>query len=257
MDPHADAFGRWLDWINHQAHARDVRLEDGRPVRFVAHDRLPRDAAYEQWIAQTACVPTRDNHHDRLNAFVWLRLPRLKARLNAIQSLWLEKQGAQGPRGAWRDWATLMDENGAIVLDASPHGRLALALRSRRWIQTFVNDRADWQQGRGVHLLGHALLEKGLDPYKAMTAHAWILPQPPAMTWPSWSAVDAYVQSACPEAAETLLLQPPELLPLPVLGVPGWWPANEAADFYADEHVFRPPRAARMMSKDSGSDDRC
>ena len=32
--------------------------------------------------------------------------------------------------------------------------------------------------------------------------------------------------------------------PLPVLGVPGWWPANETPDFYADTQVFRPPRAA-------------
>ena len=32
--------------------------------------------------------------------------------------------------------------------------------------------------------------------------------------------------------------------PLPVLGVPGWWPANEAPGFYDDAQVFRPLRAA-------------
>ncbi|MCX8520383.1 MAG: DUF3025 domain-containing protein, partial [Rhodoferax sp.] len=26
---------------------------------------------------------------------------------------------------------------------------------------------------------------------------------------------------------------------LPVLGVPGWWPGNGDADFYADRAVFR------------------
>jgi hypothetical protein len=30
--------------------------------------------------------------------------------------------------------------------------------------------------------------------------------------------------------------------PLPVLGVPGWWAANETAGFYAQTHVFRAPR---------------
>ena len=30
--------------------------------------------------------------------------------------------------------------------------------------------------------------------------------------------------------------------PLPVLGVPCWWPGNEAPEFYADAQVFRPPR---------------
>jgi hypothetical protein len=31
-------------------------------------------------------------------------------------------------------------------------------------------------------------------------------------------------------------------MPLPVLGVPGWWSANDAADFYDDAEVFRPLR---------------
>ena len=30
--------------------------------------------------------------------------------------------------------------------------------------------------------------------------------------------------------------------PLPVLGVPGWWPENEAHSFYDDPQVFRPGR---------------
>jgi hypothetical protein len=29
---------------------------------------------------------------------------------------------------------------------------------------------------------------------------------------------------------------------LPVLGVPGWWAANEDPAFYADSTVFRAPR---------------
>jgi len=42
-------------------------------------------------------------------------------------------------------------------------------------------------------------------------------------------------------------LQPEKLatkpfLLTPVLGVPGWWPANENPDFYGDTSVFRPPR---------------
>ena len=36
------------------------------------------------------------------------------------------------------------------------------------------------------------------------------------------------------------VLSPRLLLPLPVLGIPGWWPANENPGFYADTAVFRP-----------------
>ena len=40
--------------------------------------------------------------------------------------------------------------------------------------------------------------------------------------------------------AEQLAAKP--FHPLPVLGVPQWWPANEAPGFYADVTVFRPRR---------------
>ncbi|HQX67511.1 MAG TPA: DUF3025 domain-containing protein, partial [Ottowia sp.] len=33
-------------------------------------------------------------------------------------------------------------------------------------------------------------------------------------------------------------------VPLPLLGVPGWWPANQAPAFYDDAEVFRPLRGA-------------
>ena len=47
--------------------------------------------------------------------------------------------------------------------------------------------------------------------------------------------------------ADPLLLTAAEwaakpFLPLPVLGIPGWWPANEDPTFYADMSVFRPAR---------------
>ena len=34
------------------------------------------------------------------------------------------------------------------------------------------------------------------------------------------------------------------LPPLPILGVPGWEPANERGDYYDDVSQFRPARAA-------------
>ena len=44
---------------------------------------------------------------------------------------------------------------------------------------------------------------------------------------------------------DTLTLTPVQwagkpFLPLPVLGIPGWWPANEDLEFYRDKQVFRP-----------------
>ncbi|VVE59910.1 membrane protein [Pandoraea pnomenusa] len=39
-----------------------------------------------------------------------------------------------------------------------------------------------------------------------------------------------------------------DFAPLPVLGIPGWWPENEAPDFYRDTVVFRPGRRQKASA---------
>jgi hypothetical protein len=249
-------FKVWLDWMQTQVQAYGVCLEDGRPLRFVPHDALPKSMAYEHFIAESATIPSRDNLHDRLNGLIWLQLPRLKARLNAIQALWIGRLSATGPRGAWRDWATLMDENGALMIDPSPGGQLVAALRDRDWCRALLQHRAQWQSGEIVRLMGHALHEKLLTPFEGITAHAWAIGlDGPAPS--DWASVDRLAVGQLPLAEETPAIRPPSLMPLPVLGVPGWWAANEDPAFYDNARVFRPPPADRMMATDSGSDDRC
>ena len=91
-----------------------------------------------------------------------------------------------------------------------------------------------WREARLV-LFGHALLEKLVSPRKPMVAHVY--PAPEAMT--SIADLDAWLARDVQPA--TWAAKP--FAPLPVLGVPGWWPANEAPGFYDDPDVFRPPRA--------------
>lgn len=193
------------------------------PVRFIDHAELPAGESYEAFIARTATVPTRDNPHDLLNGIVWLAYPATKQRLNALQSDAIARAGIAGSRGEVRDALTLFDENGAVL---SASSELVDALRARDWQTLFVARRELWQSAR-LTLFGHALLEKLVQPRKAITAHVWIA-----------------ATSDAPLAATFIAerLTPRALLPLPVLGVPGWWPANEDPAFYADAAVFRPPR---------------
>jgi hypothetical protein len=98
----------------------------------------------------------------------------------------------------------------------------------------FGDLRPRWTQTRLV-LFGHALLEKLASPRKAITAHVYQA-QPATdliADLDSWVAQDL--------SPEKLASKP--FAPLPVLGVPGWWPANEDPAFYEDVQVFR---AARM-----------
>lgn len=197
------------------------------PRRFVEQQALPPGEPYESFIARTGLVPTRDNAHDLFNGLAWLVQPVLKARLNALQVEQLDSAGVGAVRGAVRDALTLFDEN-AGWLQAPPG--LIDALRRRDWSTLFVTQRALWRDARLV-LFGHALLEKLMQPRKAITAHVWVVPS---------EVADPAGWLAAQLRAETLTTRP--WLPLPVLGVPGWWNFNEHRGFYDDASVFRPPR---------------
>ncbi|MBI5259098.1 MAG: DUF3025 domain-containing protein [Burkholderiales bacterium] len=188
------------------------------PVRFVPQHCLPPGEAYEAYIARTGCVPTRDNLHDFFNGLVWLQAPALKLRLNALHADEIGRRGIGPERGALRDALTLFDENGALL---EAPAVLRDALRARDWRAAFVAHRARWAEAR-LTLIGHALLEQlARAPRKPLTAHVLA---GDALAW----------------RAEHWRAKP--FSPLPVLGVPGWWPANEDPAFYDDAAVFRPPR---------------
>jgi hypothetical protein len=124
----------------------------------------------------------------------------------------------------------VFDENAAFLL-APP--QLWDALLQRDWWRLFVEYRPMWQQAKLV-LFGHALLEKLVHPRKPITAHVYLV-QPAVGSLP---ALDAFL--AADLDAGKLATKP--FAPLPVLGVPGWWPENENFSFYDDPHVFRPRR---------------
>ncbi len=197
------------------------------PVRFVAQSGLPSDQAYEQFIFDTQTVPTRDNLHDFFNGLCWLTFPKTKKKLNQLQAVQLAIAGVQQTRGPVRDALTLFDENAAFLL--APQA-LWDALISRDWHKLFVELRPMWQEAQLV-LFGHALLEKLVTPRKPITAHVYRAR--PATH--SIAGLDAWM--AADISAEKLACKP--FVPLPVLGVPGWWAENEKLSFYEDILVFR------------------
>ncbi len=216
------------------------------PVRFVAPDAAPPGEAYEAFIHRTAQVPTRDNLHDLFNGLVWLRFPRAKAQLNRLQSEAIAAQGVGAVRGPVRDAMTVFDENGALLV-APPSVAAVLwpALLARDWQALFVTHRTLWAQAELV-LFGHALMEQLVSPRKPITAHVWVLPFQPAGLGDSCDLVPALdADLAADLSAQRLSTKP--FTPLPVLGIPGWWPDNEDQYFYADTSVFRPSRSPHAL----------
>lgn len=223
--PYAPAARAVLGAAKSDSVADALNAARGDSVRFVDQAELPADEPYESFIARTARVPTRDNLHDLFNGLVWLSYPKTKRRLNVLHAEEIvHRGGAAAVRGPLRDALTLFDENAAVL-----HAPLELVevLRSRNWKALFVDRRAQWQSAR-LTIYGHALLEKLMQPRKAITAHVWLVDE---------LTDDAIASSLTPER-----LAAKDFLPLPVLGVPGWWPANETPAFYDDADVFRPPR---------------
>ncbi len=95
----------------------------------------------------------------------------------------------------------------------------------------------------GSQNLGHALIEKLTQPYKAITAHVWVLQvDQEFFTLPAEAKRQTTDALLCQGLKQGMLKLP--FAHLPVLGVPGWWAANENADFYSDDTVFRKPRHA-------------
>ncbi len=200
---------------------------DDLPVRFVPQSALPAGEAYESYIFNSKQCPTREGLHDFFNGLMWHSFPRTKARLNQLQAAQITAGGIGRVRGSVRDALTLFDENMAFLRAPEP---LWEALLAKRWSVVFSELRPLWAQSYLV-LFGHALLEKLVFPRKAITAHVLLVH--PATD--AHSDLDAWVAAAL--NPDQLAAKP--FANLPVLGVPGWWSANEAPGFYQDPVVFR------------------
>jgi hypothetical protein len=201
------------------------------PVRFVPQADLPAGEAYEAYIFRTAQVPTRDGLHDFFNGLCWLQFPRTKQRLNQLQAAQIAASGIQPVRGPARDALTVFDENAAFLCAPDP---LWSALVAKDWHRLFITLRPLWADAHLV-LFGHALLEKLVHPRKPITAHVYRA----QVASNSIADVDAWMAEDL--SAQKLTAKP--FAHLPVLGVPGWWAANEDPDFYLDASVFRPAKA--------------
>jgi len=224
----------WRSALTRLAAEGGVCNRQGQAIAFVAADDAPPGTAYEAHIAATGRVPSRDNRHDRFNALMWLAYPRTKAALNACQAAEIARRGVGATRGAVRDAATLIDESGMLL--ACDDDAVIDWLRQRNWRALLVAHRSHWQRDVVPRVFGHALLDRLVGPYKAITAA--VVPVPLG---------DG--QSASLDAAAAAFVRRSDLAPrllehLPVLGIPGWCAANENPGFYDDDKVFRPLRRA-------------
>ncbi|TFW33805.1 DUF3025 domain-containing protein [Massilia horti] len=234
----------FIDAFN--ANAADLKLANhhGQPIRFVPQSELPEGRAYEEFIGATGCVPTRDNLHDFFNGLVWQSFPLIKRELNALQAAQIALAGIGKARGPARDAATIFDENAAllVVRDSQEAHALVAALRAHRWSEALCQRRAAWGAHAQPWLFGHALMEKLVAPRKAITAHVRVVVANDGYFALSNDEQRGWIDRKVAGELAAQDLTTRCFTPLPVLGVPGWWPGQDEL-FYGDVSVFRPRRA--------------
>lgn len=210
------------------------------PICFVPQHDLPQGIAYESLINTQGTVPTRTNLHDFFNALIWLHYPHIKLALNQLHAQMIAQYGVGAVRQRVRDLTTLFDENGLFLICTDSN--FIAALKSRHWQIVFMDHRQQWYQDIHIVPFGHALLEKLLRPFKAITAHTFIYSAADFSQIVEQQHDRGIDYAMVPELGEALLHHikaQQRFHPLPVMGIPGWHIDNQQISFYQDPHVFR------------------
>lgn len=231
-------YAEFMAWMRGSEWPAVEVLSEAMPLpdrRFAQQDRalLADGLHYETRIAERGLIATRpENWHDLFNAMVWCRWPMLKLALNARQLAHIAEMGpSQRNRAQYA--LTQFDEAGVIVRVNDP--QLMKLWDAHDWSALFHTHADAWKSGdiAIAAVVGHALLEHGLLPAQYIVGKAIVVQS---------DACVAQVAQAI--TAGELLLDPLELRPLPLAGVPGWF-AGQDADFYRDAACFQPVRPGR------------
>jgi len=182
-----------------------------------------------------------ERHAAMMIAERYQRIPRLmrkafvEAPINAFPT-------SEIKRSRVRDALTLLDENGAIV--ASSDAGLLDLVRAFEWKQLFWHQRARLLRSMQVFTIGHGLAEKARAPYIGLCAHSVLLAVPADFDClpraQQVTAIDALAARLVRRGDS--FVTPQALAPLPVLGMPGWWPDNAHESFYDNVAYFRTGR---------------
>ncbi len=221
------------------ARARGLSGTDGRPLAF-AQGSGADALTYENAIAREGLIRLRQGDvHDVFNALAWLAFPRAKVALNAVHVR--DQASATGnARSRARDAATLVDESGLLLGCAEPD--LVALLRRRGWREVFVERRVEATQALRPLAIGHGLLQKLQTPYRALTAHALVVPVDRA----ALASGDGACGSIDAAAAQQIVapgFAPERLLAVPVAAFSGWDAEGLGERLFDDVSVFRLPRA--------------
>lgn len=209
-------------------------------IQFLA--QINDDRYYEQIVFEDKCVPTRaENWHDFYNACIWRLFPKSKQALNHLHIQEIQQHGLK-PRTPRRDRITHFDECGVVLAFSDP--QIPALLKEHEWQQAFVAHRLQWGKKVKPFVLGHANYEMLMQPHIGLTGKWFGVQVEPAF----WHLSLSEQYEVLDEHLLGYILQPhsftqkSDFRPLPLLGVPDWFEANQDPEFYQNTQYFRPKR---------------
>jgi hypothetical protein len=216
-------------------------------VSFTTASTTDTAVAYESQIITQREVPTRMNHHDLLNALMWVTYPNAKWAISQQHLAVVQTRGdiEKKQRSPRRDALTVFDESGMVVLSSKPE--LLQMIRDFKWHELFVRHRDFLIKNARLLIFGHGLYEALHTPHIGLTGKAILIDTSQILIDAAWSEqiqfADQYLVGILSDT--TLLPNARALSPLPLLGWPGWFAGNEEAAFYSNTQYFRSGRIKR------------
>lgn len=228
-----------------------VMTRNGYPLRIVPQADKPGsfEQHYAPRIYMSGEIQTRaENWHDFFQLLTWIMFPRTKALINEIHIPLAHARLASGAdlgrRSPLENMLSLFDEGGAVVISSDEN--LLQMIREFQWKPLFWQQREVLSQQLRCIVFGHAMYEKGLEPYIGMTANAVLfhceadffqLSNDEQLAW-----VDGALADALADREQWSV--PQDLAPFPILGMPAWDAANRHEHYYDNHRYFRSGRRA-------------
>jgi hypothetical protein len=236
----------FADWPNaHGLNNLKAFWRDLHIPNFVCQSKLSgSDHYYEQIIHQQNIIPTRPNSwHDLFNGLIWLQFPQTKRLLNQQHVEDIEQYGVS-PRTLRRNNLTHFDECGVILTyqKDSVAGQQIKDLAMHRWQSVFIKNRSIWGKELNSFMFGHANLEMLLQPFIGLTGKWFALEVDSQFSSLSYSEqlkqIDKLLVILIKQ--NNIFAKKKPLYPIPLLGIPSVWDANNNPEFYANTDYFRP-----------------
>ena len=247
-----ESFSNWPsleDYQNYLDSAESpIYLRSGNKLTVVPQATMPLtfEQGYEPRIYLKGELQTRkQSWHDFFQILVWKQFPLTKATLNelhyqAIRSR-LENAPDSKQRSVLENTLTQYDECGAVIV--SPDNNLLQLIRQFDWHTLFWEKRTLVRQNLKCIVFGHAVYEKGVNPYLGMTCHAVLLQVPQSIFNESSARLIEYLDPLVEKQfSSSQITTPQDLSPFPLLGMPGWHHSNDHETFYENHNYFRPGR---------------